>query len=66
MAISGAIPDCGKGAAVSLRLPGSTGTSGATFAVACRLAAGARPGANILCMLPDTGERYLSSLAEET
>jgi len=36
-------------------------TSGATFAGALRIAAEARPGANILCMLPDTGERYLST-----
>lgn len=36
-------------------------TSGATFAGALRVAAQASPGANILCMLPDTGERYLST-----
>jgi cysteine synthase A len=36
-------------------------TSGATFAGALRVAAQAQPGANILCMLPDTGERYLST-----
>jgi len=36
-------------------------TSGATFAAALRVAASAKPGANILCMLPDTGERYLST-----
>jgi cysteine synthase A len=36
-------------------------TSGATFAGALRVAAGAEQGANILCMLPDTGERYLST-----
>jgi cysteine synthase A len=36
-------------------------TSGATFAAALKVAAGAKPGANILCMLPDTGERYLST-----
>jgi cysteine synthase len=36
-------------------------TSGATFAAGLRVAATARPGANILCMLPDTGERYLST-----
>ena len=36
-------------------------TSGATFAAALRVAAGAKPGANVLCMLPDTGERYLST-----
>ena len=36
-------------------------TSGATFAGALKVAAEAEPGANILCMLPDTGERYLST-----
>ena len=36
-------------------------TSGATFAAALQVAATAKPGANILCMLPDTGERYLST-----
>ena len=36
-------------------------SSGATFAGALRIAAGAPQGANILCMLPDTGERYLST-----
>ena len=36
-------------------------TSGATFAGALKVAAGADKGANILCMLPDTGERYLST-----
>jgi cysteine synthase A len=36
-------------------------TSGATFAGALKIAAEAAPGANILCMLPDTGERYLST-----
>lgn len=36
-------------------------TAGATFAGALRVAAEAPKGANILCMLPDTGERYLST-----
>jgi len=36
-------------------------TSGGTFAAALRVAAGAEKGATILCMLPDTGERYLST-----
>jgi cysteine synthase A len=36
-------------------------TSGATFAGALQIAKGAPAGANILCMLPDTGERYLST-----
>jgi cysteine synthase len=39
-----------------------TGVSGgATFGVAMQIAAKAEPGAVILCMLPDTGERYLST-----
>ncbi|MDC0737518.1 pyridoxal-phosphate dependent enzyme [Cognatishimia sp. SS12] len=39
-----------------------TGISGgSTFAVALKVAADAPEGANILCMLPDTGERYLST-----
>ncbi len=38
------------------------GTSaGATLAGALRVAAQAAPGSNVLCMLPDTGERYLST-----
>jgi cysteine synthase len=38
------------------------GTSaGATFAAALEVCAGAAPGSTILCMLPDTGERYLST-----
>jgi cysteine synthase len=36
-------------------------TSGATFAGALRVAADAPRGSTILCMLPDTGERYLST-----
>ena len=36
-------------------------SSGATFAVAMQVAEKADPGSVILCMLPDTGERYLSS-----
>jgi cysteine synthase A len=39
-----------------------TGISGgSTFAIAMTIAKNAEPGSNILCMLPDTGERYLSS-----
>jgi cysteine synthase A len=39
-----------------------TGISGgSTFAVAMKVAERAEPGSVILCMLPDTGERYLSS-----
>jgi len=36
-------------------------TAGATFAGALELSKSAPEGANILCMLPDTGERYLST-----
>jgi cysteine synthase len=36
-------------------------TAGATFAGALRVCAEAPKDANILCMLPDTGERYLST-----
>jgi cysteine synthase A len=39
-----------------------TGVSGgSTFAIAMQIAEKAGPGTVILCMLPDTGERYLSS-----
>jgi cysteine synthase A len=36
-------------------------TGGATLAGALAIAEGSPPGTNILCMLPDTGERYLST-----
>ncbi len=36
-------------------------TAGGTFAAALKVAEKAAPGSNILCMLPDTGERYLST-----
>jgi cysteine synthase A len=36
-------------------------TAGATFAGALRVCADAPKNANVLCMLPDTGERYLST-----
>jgi cysteine synthase A len=36
-------------------------TSGATFAGALRLCAEVSKGSTVLCMLPDTGERYLST-----
>jgi cysteine synthase A len=36
-------------------------TAGATLAGALRVCAGAPKDANVLCMLPDTGERYLST-----
>lgn len=39
-----------------------TGISGgASFAVAMQVAERAEPGSVILCMLPDTGERYMST-----
>ncbi|MCH7822071.1 MAG: cysteine synthase A [Proteobacteria bacterium] len=37
-------------------------SAGATLAGALAIAEKAEPGANILCMLPDTGERYLSTI----
>ena len=37
-------------------------TAGATFAGALKVAADAPAGSTILCMAPDTGERYLSTL----
>ncbi len=36
-------------------------SSGATFAGALKVCEDAAPGSNVLCMLPDTGERYLST-----
>ncbi|SDL68975.1 cysteine synthase A [Aliiruegeria lutimaris] len=36
-------------------------SAGATFAAAIKTAETAEPGSVILCMLPDTGERYLST-----
>jgi cysteine synthase A len=36
-------------------------TAGATFSGALRVCEEAPPGANVLCMLPDTAERYLST-----
>jgi cysteine synthase A len=36
-------------------------SSGATFAAALEVCADASKGATVLCMLPDTGERYLST-----
>jgi cysteine synthase len=36
-------------------------TAGATFSGALKIAASAPAGSRILCMLPDTGERYLST-----
>ena len=39
-----------------------TGVSGgSTFAISMQIAENAAPGSVILCMLPDTGERYLST-----
>ncbi|HEY1873638.1 MAG TPA: cysteine synthase A [Steroidobacteraceae bacterium] len=40
-------------------------SSGATFACALKVAAEAPPGAVLLAMLPDTGERYLSTVLFE-
>ena len=40
-------------------------SSGATFAAALKVAAEAAPGAAILAMLPDTGERYLTTVLFE-
>ena len=40
-------------------------SSGATFAAALKVAADAPQGAVILAMLPDTGERYLSTILFE-
>jgi cysteine synthase A len=50
----------------SLKLAQSEGifagiSGGATFGIAMKVAENAAPGSVILCMLPDTGERYLSS-----
>jgi cysteine synthase A len=36
-------------------------SSGATLAAALQVARRAEPGSNIVCMLPDTGERYMST-----
>jgi cysteine synthase A len=36
-------------------------SSGATFSGALKIAKSAAPGSTILCMLPDTGERYLTT-----
>jgi cysteine synthase A len=36
-------------------------SAGGTFAAALKVAEGAEPGSSILAMLPDTGERYLST-----
>ena len=36
-------------------------SAGGTFAAALKVAENAAPGSKILCMLPDTGERYLST-----
>ncbi len=36
-------------------------SGGATFAAALKMSREAPPGSNILCMIPDTGERYLST-----
>ena len=40
-------------------------SSGATFAAALQVASESTPGSVILAMLPDTGERYLSTVLAE-
>lgn len=61
------IPVAGAdGIAWSKRLAAEEGiftgiSGGSTFAVSMQLAENAAPGSVILCMLPDTGERYLST-----
>ena len=40
-------------------------SSGATFAAALKVARESAPGRVILAMLPDTGERYLSTVLAE-
>ena len=40
-------------------------SSGGTFAAALKTAAQAKPGSHILAVLPDTGERYLTTLLFE-
>ena len=65
--VDGLIPITGPEAMAWARRLGAeegilTGISGgATFAVAMKVAERAAPGSVILCMLPDTGERYLST-----
>ena len=54
----------------SLRLAREEGifvgvSAGATAAAALRVAESAEKGSSILCMLPDTGERYLSTFLFE-
>tara|TARA_B110000902_G_scaffold253269_1_gene315705 strand:- start:343 stop:1425 length:1083 start_codon:yes stop_codon:yes gene_type:complete len=58
--------DAEEGTAASRALAQKEGiftgiSGGCTFAVALQLAQTAKPGTVILCMLPDTGERYLTS-----
>ena len=55
-----------EGIAWSRRLAAEEGiftgvSGGSTFAVSMKIAEEAAPGSVILCMLPDTGERYLST-----
>ena len=65
--IDGIVPIDGNNALdLSRRLAQEEGifvgiSAGATLAGAVAVAEKAEPGANILCMLPDTGERYLST-----
>ena len=58
--------DAQEGIAASRQLAQQEGiftgiSGGCTFAVALQIAQQAEPGSVILCMLPDTGERYLST-----
>ncbi len=60
----------GEAVEMARRLASSEGifcgiSSGGTFAAALKVAAEAPQGAVILAMLPDTGERYLSTLLFE-
>jgi len=51
--------DCEPETAIAAPMPEVP--DGATLSGALKVAASAAPGSNILCMLPDTGERYLST-----
>jgi cysteine synthase A len=56
----------GEGMKASMALAQKEGifvgiSAGGTFAAALKVAEKAAPGSTILCMLPDTGERYLST-----
>jgi cysteine synthase A len=65
--IDGIVPiNSGEAVRLSQELASKEGiftgiSGGATLAGALRIAEAAEPGANVLCMLPDTAERYLST-----